>query len=491
MGTAEDPDQRPDPPRSMREIETKFDVPSDFEMPDLGRFKQAEGRLEVDTVRLASSYYDTADLRLLRFRLTVRRREAVGNTTDVGWQLKTPGAGFRTEFHWPLDDSGTPPAELLDLLAPFRDGADLIPAVRLDVERERHRLVTDDGTLVAEVASDAVQVVELEVAARAHSWHEIEIELGEQGKRALLAQIGRALIKAEATSSTSRSKLARAVRGVGNESVGEPRTSAGAVLSDYTDAQLDAIVAGHFAIHLDADESVHQTRVACRRFRSTLRTFSAFFDPDQASHLNEELTWYASVLGEVRDLEVLRTRLAKVVGDLPVHLIVGPVGAAIDWRLSVQLADARAELLAATRSERYTRLLTRLVDWRDNPPFTAAAGRPAKTLAKPVRHAERTLARHLARATDPGGTDAAMHRARKAGKRARYAEEAAPMSGSTKQVRKLQDLLGEFQDSVVAADMITRLAEQARAAGEDTFTYGVLFADQRAKAAAIRDQARR
>ena len=69
-----------------------------------------------------------------------------------------------------------------------------------------------------------------------------------------------------------------------------------------------------------------------------------------------------------------------------------------------------------------------------------------------------------------------MHQARKAARRARYASEAmAPAIGPeagrfAKQMKKVQSVLGEHQDSVVAADRLRALAaaapaEQAVAAG--------------------------
>jgi CHAD domain-containing protein len=477
-------------PEAFREIETKFDVPSGFALPDLSRFAGPQGRVDVDTVELANTYYDTAAMTLLRFHLTLRRRMASGATSDVGWQLKVPGSGFRTELHWPLDESDQPPDALLSLLEPFLDGRELAAAVRLEVTRTRHRLIADDGQLVAEVAQDDVAAVELAVPVRAAHWQELEVELGPAGDQSALRRIGRTVAKADAEPSTSRSKLARSVAGIGNESVGGPRTSAGAVLSDYVAVQVDAIVSGHFAIHADAEESVHSTRVGVRRLRSTLRTFSACYDPDPAAVLGDELRWYAGVLGAVRDLEVLRVRLARLVAEVPSDLVVGPVAQRIDARLAEQQTSARAQLLATITGERYTALLARLVDWRDNPPFTTAAGRPATTLTKSVRRADKVLHKRLHRATGAQGTDTEMHSARKAGKRARYAGEVAPGPTSSRQAKKLQDLLGEFQDSVVAATIIRTLAEQAHSAGEDTFTYGLLFADERAAADAARSRAR-
>ncbi len=477
-------------PESFKEIETKFDLPGGFEVPDLARFSRKDGRVEIDSVRLVSTYYDTSSLDLLRSRLTVRQRAAAGATTDVGWQLKVPGDGFRTELHWPTDDAHRPPPAMLALLQPFLDGRGLRPAVRLEVTRIRHRLVTGSGELRAELADDEVHAIPLGSLVRTAVWREVEVELGTAGDQSLLTRIGRALLKAGAHPSTSRSKLARAVSGRDHELMLDQRPTAGSVLGQYVAAQADVLVAGHFAIRGDVADSIHQTRVAARRLRSTLRTFSRFYDEAAATELEAELAWYAGALGAVRDLEVLRARFADHLRQLP-STIADEAKRPIDDRLATELAAARAGLLAAQSGARYGRLLARIGEWRDDPPYTKAARRPASALTKPVDHADRALDKGLIRATQPGGTDTEMHSARKAGKRARYANEVVRGGRSSKRSKKLQDVLGEFQDSVVAAEAVESLLRAARESGEDTFIYGVLFAEERARADAAREQVRR
>ena len=212
---------------------------------------------------------------------------------------------------------------------------------------------------------------------------------------------------------------------IGNESVGGAAASAGAVLSDYVAVQVDAIVAGHFAIHGDADDAVHQTRVACRRLRSTLRTFSACYDADAADRLGDELKWYAGVLGAASATSRCCGRGWRgVVGRAPVRS-GRRAGRAAHRRSGwpPQLARRASRAARATDTASATpALLARLVEWRDNPPFTAAAGRPAATLDQGGARADRRAA-SAARAWRPAreGTDTEMHSARKAGKRARYA----------------------------------------------------------------------
>jgi CHAD domain-containing protein len=469
-----------------REIETKFDVAPDFSMPDLAGLAGKRGRVDVDVVALASSYFDTEDNTLLRLRVTLRRR--LGDA-DTGWHLKVPAAEGRTELRWPADRD-EPPTEMLDLLRPFLRGAPLRPSVTLDVTRTRHRLIDQDDNLLAEVAHDDVRAVDDGGGVRARRWHEVEVEL-DDGSPDLLAAAAKLLQRAGALPSTSRSKLARAIVGIGNEGVGTPRTSAGAVLIDYLGAQADAIVAGHFAIHRNAEDAVHKTRVACRRARSTLRTFSDFFDAEQAAAFETELRWYAEVLGQVRDAEVLRVRLGDAVAGLPPDLALGDVAERINEHLDAEHTDRMVALRTAMAGDRYADLLAEVGRWRADPPFTAVAGRPAETLQDVVLRMRKKLRRRVTRAISSSGSPDELHRARKTGKRTRYAAEATPAKGNPELVdhaKLLQDILGEYQDSVVATALLRRLAADAPA--EAAFSYGVLVARERQLAEQAREQAR-
>jgi CHAD domain-containing protein len=87
-----------------------------------------------------------------------------------------------------------------------------------------------------------------------------------------------------------------------------------------------------------------------------------------------------------------------------------------------------------------------------------------------------------------------LHEARKAAKRARYAAETAAAvyakeaTGFVKGTKRMQTVLGEHHDSVVAQSWLRELADQATTEGDDSFTFGVLHA--REDAAAETAQAR-
>ena len=90
----------------------------------------------------------------------------------------------------------------------------------------------------------------------------------------------------------------------------------------------------------------------------------------------------------------------------------------------------------------------------------------------------------------PAG-DAALHDMRKAAKRARYVIEAAePVLGNKarklrKRIKKVQSLLGDHHDTVVARPVLRDLAAHAQVEGANGFTFGVLHATEHATARAL------
>jgi CHAD domain-containing protein len=81
--------------------------------------------------------------------------------------------------------------------------------------------------------------------------------------------------------------------------------------------------------------------------------------------------------------------------------------------------------------------------------------------------------------------DPALHEARKSYKRARYAVELLGTPQSVRLARRLtglQDLLGHYQDTVVARALLRELGVRAQAQGENAFGYGLLHARQAAAA---------
>jgi CHAD domain-containing protein len=187
-----------------------------------------------------------------------------------------------------------------------------------------------------------------------------------------------------------------------------------------------------------------------------------------------------------------------MVARLDDTLLLGPVKARIDTELRTEQAEHWQSLMSELTGERYLALFTDVAAWVTEPPWTPAARKPAGIVRRLVRRAERKVARRLEKANASGDIHL-LHGARKAAKRARYAAEAAePVIGRKAGVKqagryqKLQDLLGEHQDSLVSAEVLRRLGAKAGTVpGENGFAFGVLHEREERNAQLARDKARR
>jgi CHAD domain-containing protein len=461
----------------QRERELKFDVPDDWALPDPQVLTRDGGTVTTGVVELESTYFDTQDRDLLANRLTLRRRTGA---TDEGWQLKVPDGNARTEIRLPVNGSAAP-KELQRLTHGIRRGAPLRSIAVLRTRRNVYVIEDAEGTALAELVVDEVSATDVGRAV-ARSWREVEVELKE-GDEALLRRAAKWLGKTGATPSAASSKLARALVDVPHRPRYSTKTVQGAVLS-YLAEQYEAIFAGDLALRRGQD-AVHKTRVATRRYRSVLREFGALFDTERAAALDAELKWYAAVLGEARDLQVLRRHLFEDLDQLPPELVLGPVSAQLNETLSADDARAARKVSAAMQSKRYLALLDELHAWLVAPP-TRGGTKPRPQLARFLAKAERKYVKRLETAElledgDPAKNEL-MHRARKAAKRARYTGElSVPALGrqaqkSVKRAKAVQGRLGDRQDTVLAVDFLRRIGATAGTRpGENGFTYGLLL----------------
>jgi CHAD domain-containing protein len=466
----------------LLEREDKWEVSDDFVLPGLHDLIDG-GEIDRSTVHLESVYYDTVDHDLQSHGIVLRRR--VGDD-DTGWQLKVPDAEGRVEIRTSLADA--PPSELEQMLTGLTLGKQLVNVATIRTVRTRYRIHEPDGESVcAEVADDQVHAsVEHELLA----WREIEVEFGSDG-RALSRRLAKRLSKAGATPSRYPSKLAHAIAAPPKPDVDGAAPRA---LTAYVSGQIDAVFDGDMQMRR-GQNPIHDTRVAIRRLRSTMRVFGKLLDRSATEQLDEELKWFAGLLGEVRDRQVQRKRFREVLDGWPPELVLGPVANRINSDLHSEQLRARTAVSEAMDSQRYLDVLATLQRWRADPPVTT---RPtAKKLHKRASRAERKADRRLSAAVK-AGDDAMLHRARKAAKRARYAaelrrpmEKSAAVKRAEKHFKRIQRVLGDHQDSVVALGVLRQFALTAgTAAGENGFTFGLLFAREQQIAETLRRRAR-
>ena len=455
-------------PSRHLEVERKFDVlettpsPSFDGVDGIVRVEQAE------TESLDAVYFDTPARDLASHRITLRRRTGGG---DAGWHLKLPaGPDARTEVRAPLGAEHDPPAELIDVVLAIVRDRPVGPAARINTTREILLLHGADDAALAEFCDDHVSAGQgADGSIAAQSWREWELELvGSAADADLMDTLCGRLLDTGAHPAGHGSKLARVLDTSPGDASG-PDEKLHRALAE----QIDELLVWDRAVRAEADDAVHQMRVTARKIRSLLQAAPDSFGLGDDESIIDELRELGNVLGEARDAEVLAERYRDALDDLPPELVRGPIRERLVGGSQNGYRTGLRHSLAALRLPRYFRLLDALEGLISSAPSTDGESAPVTVAAagKKVRKAAKS-ARQTA---DAAKRDEAIHRIRKRAKRLRYTAAATGKKKVSKRAKEVQSLLGDHQDSVVSREHLTQQADAAHAAGEDTFTYGLLF----------------
>ncbi len=475
-------------PRPEREL--KLAATPDFRMPSIYGLVGPTVR-QAPPERNDTTYYDTADLRLARWGASLRHRPG------EGWTVKLPAerdAPFLVRPEVVFEGNGEhPPEPAVDLVTGFVRGEELAQRVQMTTIRRRAELHDSGGRLLAGVVDDAVSVLNGEGP---WTFRELEVEIGEEMTPGLLDALVERLRQAGAGAPDQTAKYIRALASSGplapEIAVADlgPDATAGDVVRRAIALSVIRLIRHDPVVRLDADtEGVHQARVATRRLRSDLRTFRPLLDREWSQALRDELGWIARILGEVRDGDVLLERLTRHTGDLPDA--EREAGEAVLATLARARDEAHAALLATLRTRRYVELLDRLVDAANAPALAEEASQPAAEVVPGlVRRPWHKLAKRVAKLGDEP-SDARLHEVRIRTKRARYAAEACgPVVGKPARTfgqaaARLQDVLGDMHDAVVAAEWLDAWAGH-RGSGEEQHGAQALAAAERESADELR-----
>jgi inorganic triphosphatase YgiF len=431
-----------------REIELKLEL--DPGGRDWLRAHPAFGDAPVETERLHSVYYDTAEGALRKAGFTLRVRRAGERFIQTVKQEFGEAAGLFDRPEWEVDVASPEPD--LERAAETPLGKHLSkkirrklqPLVRSEMCRTTWRLDHDESAM--EVTLDEGEVGGGEAD---QTIVELELELKRGAPEALLDfAVGLAdqvplrlgvLTKAERGWALADGSLRRPLKAARVKLDPEMNTAEGfaaivsACLKQYRWNE-DLVIA------TQDPAALHQARVAMRRLRSAFTLFRPVIVDDRFPKLREDVRWFTDQLGHARNLDVLLKR-------------TGDRSEALRTLLEAERERAYAQVLEALGSARLRRLMLDLVGWLATGPW-----RETKRARVPLDDFASTQ-------LDPE----ARHRLRIEIKKLRYAIDflAALQTGEAAQRQKqfaaaleeMQEQLGELNDVETARELLAGLLE--------------------------------
>jgi CHAD domain-containing protein len=254
-------------------------------------------------------------------------------------------------------------------------------------------------------------------------------------------------------------------------------------------------------------EELHDMRVATRRMRAAIKLFKKAL-PERARHLRDEMKWVATVLGDVRDLDVQLERLEEwsARADDDGYRDTLRRTSRLLEKQRKEARDRMLEALDSARYERFERSFAEMLKLGPTPSLTPGAAadedspndEPAAVAGRGLLRRRYRKWRKLADAIDDASAPEEYHELRKEGKRLRYALEFfAEVYGEdvtgrlVKPLKTFQDDLGLHQDDLVAAEWLREMVtDNRRFPSKAAFFVGMLVGDCLREAAGIRDRMR-
>ena len=281
---------------------------------------------------------------------------------------------------------------------------------------------------------------------------------------------------------------------------GNPAFIAAHLLAEFSIRAEQLLDAARRVRAREADDAVHDLRVATRRLSDILSLWRSALDKRPARRARRSLDRLRRALGTVREHEVHFDLLAKLLEDDPPTLAIA--GRVLQSRLEARLERDRRRAARAARAGRIARILARVE--------RASAGTPARVAASPeiiadalarARQREAVARAALHQLEEDDGGDA-LHQARIEAKKARYTLECMNAIGvkddkrTVRAFRRAQRELGAAHDWATLATWIERerakrLRHLADTAGDFAATHeDESIAALSARVAALEQEAR-
>jgi CHAD domain-containing protein len=419
------------------------------------------------------AYLDTADWRVFRAGFTLEADGAVaatnGSASPVALTLRDQAGralAGPVEVAAPPGFAGDLPggsAPWAEVAAAMGDRC-LIPQAEMETRVHRFSLRNPDGKITARlvlerhtVAGSRPRVLRLVTVVPLRGYEATAARIAKQLSDSGLVELD-APVLALARAALRQSPPGR-VLGPGVDL--EPSMPAGQAVGAILGRLREQMLSHEDGVRAQLDhEFLHEWRVALRRARSIIRQVPGVLPPDDVESLGSELGWLGSVTSPVRDLDVYLEELAPD-GE-------GELAPLVSYLVNRRVM-AQGELVAALDSARFRRLLESWEALEGAPPDLAAApesARPAaEVAARSIDRAHRRVLRRGA-AIGPDTPPEALHSLRKRAKELRYLLECFQTlypddqrSVVVRELKALQDNLGEYQDCQVQAATLRTMAD--------------------------------
>ena len=242
-------------------------------------------------------------------------------------------------------------------------------------------------------------------------------------------------------------------------------TTAFRAATDIVEAHLELARAHEAGTIADVDsEFLHQYRVALRKVRSVISLFKGVYAPEETEDLKARFGALMAETGTLRDLDVYLIERESYLALVPEPLRPG-LGLLFE-EIAAERAQAQADLARHLGSEGYAREMRRLQKRFAKGGRKLARGpeaeRPARELARRLIWKRYRKVCALARTIDAATPDEQVHELRIQCKKLRYLMEffmpafpAAEIKPLLKALKRLQDVLGTFNDCAVQKEALS------------------------------------
>lgn len=451
-------------------IEILLNIPGTLDEDALPIFLESEFRIETEpAVQTHLTYYDTFDWRLYRRSVVLfsdRQHLFLQSLKDHGVRLNAAlpdPPKFAREF---------PQQRWRDFLTPILEIRALLPVVEFSLHRQAVKLLNRDQKTVArlfiehvylplETAKPLRRVLRLQSLRGYEQAFEKAVSLltSRGFNRESLPNWEYALQKLGRTPGDYSAKINVALQA-------EMPTEA--ALRELLLFLLSVIKRNEEGIIRDIDsEFLHDFRVAIRRTRSALSLMKNVFPAEKVEYFRKEFTRMAKATNSLRDLDVYLLRESQIRAMLPGELreYVDPLFDHIRGERKI----ARAYVKDKLREERYQKLI---LEWEA---FLTGSGESdslpdAHTTVKSF--AGQHILKRFKQIVKTGKNihadtpDTEFHQLRIKCKKLRYLLEffaslypAEVIKRLIKQLKKLQDNLGHFQDLCIQIEMLEQFGD--------------------------------